>query len=397
MTFQPVHFAVKVAIATTLSLVAPQVAQAASFTPLGNLLGGFLASEATGVSADGSVVVGVTSSSARGYEAFRWTQADGIVGLGNLTDSTSRYSEATGVAADGSVVVGRGYGASRFEAFRWTPSGGMVGLGDLIGGDFYSSAVGVSADGSVVIGNSSSASSGPSADSRYEAFRWTPSGGMAGLGDLPGGIFYSYASSVSADGSVVVGYGNSANGYEAFRWTQSDGMVGLGDLPGGLFYGYASSVSADGSVVVGGSYNASRYEAFRWTQSDGMVGLGGLPGANLSYARGVSADGSVVVGQSRNASGDEAFVWNATEGMSSLQSLLASAGVSNLTGWQLEYASAVSANGRTIVGSGRNPSGNIEAWIAQLDPPTAVPTPALLPGLISFGLGIWRRRRSADI
>ena len=49
-----------------------------------------------------------------------------------------------------------------------------------------------------------------------------------GLGDLPGGLFNSQAYDVSADGSVVVGQGNSASGGEAFRWT-SAGMVGLGE------------------------------------------------------------------------------------------------------------------------------------------------------------------------
>ena len=56
------------------------------------------------------------------------------------------------------------------------------------------------------------------------------------LGSLPsGGIFYSDAADVSADGSVVVGGSFSASGREAFRWTASTGMVGLGDLPDGDF------------------------------------------------------------------------------------------------------------------------------------------------------------------
>ena len=53
---------------------------------------------------------------------------------------------------------------------------------------------------------------------------------MIALGELAGGEFRSSANAVSADGSVVVGYSNSAAGPEAFRWTQSDGMQGLGDL-----------------------------------------------------------------------------------------------------------------------------------------------------------------------
>ncbi|WP_262382229.1 hypothetical protein [Microcystis aeruginosa] len=64
-----------------------------------------------------------------------------------------------------------------------------------------------------------------------------------GLGDLPGGIFNSQAYGVSANGSVVVGRGNSANGFEASRWTQETGMVGVGNSP---IMRYAWGVSADG-------------------------------------------------------------------------------------------------------------------------------------------------------
>ena len=87
---------------------------------------------------------------------------------------------AFAVSADGSTVVGRGLSTPGFEAFRWTQAGGMVGLGDLPGGPFRSDAFGVSADGSVVVGRAF-----PS--NREAAFRWTQAGGMVGLGDLPGG------------------------------------------------------------------------------------------------------------------------------------------------------------------------------------------------------------------
>jgi probable HAF family extracellular repeat protein len=108
-----------------------------------------------------------------------------------------------------------------------------------------------------------------------EAFRWTQATGMVGLGDLPGSDFSSRATGVSADGSVVVGESDSANGLEAFRWTEGTGMVGLGYLPGGGFNSRALGVSADGSVVVGISYSANGYEAeaFIWNISQGMRNL----------------------------------------------------------------------------------------------------------------------------
>jgi probable HAF family extracellular repeat protein len=252
----------------------------------------------------------------------------------------------------------------------------MVGL---TGGD-YSSASGVSADGSVVVGY----------DSVYrDAFRWTQETGVVGLGSLLIGD-YSRASGVSADGSVVVG--NS--GDQAFRWTQGTGMVGLGYLPGvNGFLGFstANGVSADGSVVVGYSnggngFNGNLIEAFRWTQAGGMVGLGVLSGGIASYANGVSADGSVVVGYSATDpfTGAEAFIWNSTQGMRSLQQVLTNDYGLDLTGWSLNRANAISADGLTVVGFGTNPNGLTEAWIASLDgepvsQPGTTPTNPLLP------------------
>jgi probable HAF family extracellular repeat protein len=348
-------------------------AQAASFQGLGFSPGGDPAttfSRAFGVSADGSVVVGISFGG-----AFRWTQATGMVGLGG--------GVAYGVSADGSVVVGQS-GGGGFQAFRWTQGTGMVGLGDFAGGPFSSEALAVSADGSVVVGYGWNAN-GP------EAFRWTQATGMVGLGDLPGGLFSSLAFEVSADGSVVVGGGISTNGSEAFRWTQATGMVGLGDLAGGTFSSEALAVSADGSVVVGFGNSANGGEAFRWTQGTGMVGLGDLPGGIFySYATGVSADGSVVVGYSATDSftGAEPFIWNSTQGMRSLQQVLTNDYGLDLTGWSLNRANAISADGLTVVGFGTNPSGNTEAWIARLDAQNnqSVPEPSSIVGLGLFSL-----------
>ena len=79
----------------------------------------------------------------------------------------------------------------------------------------------------MVVGN------GIAADGKQQAFRWTQSGGMVGLGYLPGATTSS-ATAVSADGLVVVGYGdyvpavvkygnnnsNIGGEQEAWRWTQ---------------------------------------------------------------------------------------------------------------------------------------------------------------------------------
>ena len=105
-----------------------------------------------------------------------------------------------------------------------------------------------------------------------------------------------------------------------------------------------------------------------------MVGLGDLPGGFFnSSANGVSGDGSVVVGLGISASGAEAFIWDSTSGMRSLQEVLILDHALGpvLSGWTLSGAFGISDDGFTIVGNGRNPSGQIEAWIVSLrsDPP----------------------------
>jgi len=228
----------------------------------------------------------------------------------------------------------------------------FVGLGDLQGGTWRSFAFSISADGSTVVGQSTSAS----AD---EAYRWTWDEGMVGLGSLPGGDSSSWAENTSADGSVVVGWSSIAGGNEAFRWTSGGGMVGLGDLPGGLTGSEAEAVSADGSVIVGWSSSALDedvgLEAFRWTSGEGMVGLGDLPGGTFySLAYDVSADGSTIVGRANGVDDNEAFIWTSGTGMVGL-GFLPGGGFSS-------SAYGISADGSTVVGRNRSAEGS-EAFI----------------------------------
>lgn len=341
---------------------------AASIQGLGDLPGGSYESKAYGVSADGSKVTG-DSGSTNYYDAFQWTAAGGMQ---NLNTAANSYSFGKAISGDGSVVVGElRTWSGQVEAYRWTSSG-STGLGFLPGA-IKSSAFGASADGSVVIG--------VSYYQDLEAFRWTSTGGMMGLGDLPGGTNYSWARGVSADGTIVVGHGNSASGQEAFRWTSSTGMVGLGDFEGGKFESRANAVSADGSVIVGYGYSAQGQQAFIYTAENGMTSIG------AGYANAVSADGSVVVGA--NSSG--AFYWTQAGGMQNLRDLLVSLGADvrtwNGSLWNLTTATGISADGKTIVGYGYNGiTSTTEAWIAT------IPEPATIL-LLTLGGFILRKRR----
>lgn len=374
---------VPIVLVATLSTASAGVVP--SFQSLGDLPGGVYFSSGFALSADGSVAVGVSSSTASdpGHtEAFRWSAADGIVGLGMLPGQP--YSTAHETSANGAVVVGN----SGPTAFRWTAGTGLVSLGDLPGGVTSSFAYGVNGSGDVVVGRSSSSSS---TSANTEAFRWTQATGMVGLGDLPGGVFNSRAHSITSDGAVIVGRGTSANGSEAFRWTSGGGMVGLGFLPNGGDESSATDVSADGSVVVGsGSTNTNSETAFRWTAADGMISLGvldsGFP-VSFSEALATSADGSVIVGSSFGSGGFEGFLWTQDDGMRAMMDILTDDYGIDLTGWEINTVSDISADGMTIVGTGRNPAGNTVGWIATIPEPTTGAL-ALLAGAI-----FTRRRR----
>jgi probable HAF family extracellular repeat protein len=170
---------------------------------LGTLGGNW--SEAYGVSADGSVVVGGADNAAGQTRAFRWTAAGGMQDLGTLG---GRRSEAYGVSADGSVVVGVADNAAGQErAFRWTAARGMQDLGTL--GGNWSEAYGVSADGSVVVGVAENA------PWQGRAFRWTAASGMEDLNItyahlLTDGSKLREARAISPDGRYIVGYGYNA-------------------------------------------------------------------------------------------------------------------------------------------------------------------------------------------
>jgi probable HAF family extracellular repeat protein len=314
----------------------------ASFTGLGQPLD-YPNSYATGVSADGSTVVGYGPG-------FRWTRAGGFQFLQPYPGTVG--ATAQGISGDGNVVAGWGSAPTNSHAFSWTGDGPVRDLGTLGGSNSY--AMAVSSDGSALVGWAAIAGG------NYHAFRATAAG-MANLGILQG-TSESYGFGVNADGSVVVGHSFAGGSPVAFRWTDpahgGTGMVSLGRLLNSAS-SVAYGVSRDGSIVVGGSTTA-----FRWTVAEGMVSLGTLEGGLNDKAEAVSDDGSVIVGQVSGPGGSHAFMWTPSTGMVDIQTHLASLGL-DMSGWQLSEATGISADGRTIVGNAGHNAHN-EAWIAVL-------------------------------
>lgn len=258
-------------------------------------------------------------------------------GLGFLSDA--RFSDASAISADGSTVVGSSATVGTddeifLSSFRWTAAEGMIAL-PKTGSDVPASyATALSADGSVIVGLEVQAGGAST-----QAFIWKD-GVIQSIPYLTP-TNYGIASSVSADGTVAVGAGP-----DAFRWTEVGGTVAL-PLQLGETSTEATGISADGSVIAGSYWddNDDRH-SFRWTAGGAQSLV--IADAAQSRASGISADGSTITGvylsQATNA--DVAFVWKEA-GVVFLSALSLEEGV-------ITEAYALSADGSLAVGESGN-------------------------------------------
>jgi probable HAF family extracellular repeat protein len=274
---------------------------------LGTLSGNDTASYA--VSSNGSVVMANSISSTPyggyWYRAARWTQATGLVDLGVL-NAGDAFSYASGMTPDGSIIIGAScIDYTNCRAFRWTQATGMIDMG---GPGSSSEALAISADGTVIVGYYRDN------NYRWRPFRWTHETGIVDITQATD-VQSSYASNVSPDGSIVIGRIITDTSYNAFRWTQASGPVILESLSGQSFS--PTLMTADGNIIFGndgacdGSMSgpdACNYRAYRWTQEAGIqsfaqwlagngVNTGGL---DFYWVYSISSDGKTAVGRLTN-------------------------------------------------------------------------------------------------
>ena len=226
--------------------------------------------------------------------------------------------------------------------------------------------------------------------------RWTLNGGLV---NGPAMRVYD----MSGDGSVFTGF-NGGGIHDGSIWTQANGFTALGPLADGTVFSDPYTISSDGKIVIGNAYvpDNSRGGAARWTKETGMVFLDRLPdGTQPGGALGVSADGSVIAGQ-RDVTNQDAWIWREGRGSQYLGDVLVNEfGLgSQLAGWDLRTVSAISADGRTIVGIGRNPnyfsgdSADREAFIAFLGTPVPEPSTLAMAVFLLFPIALRRNTRS---
>ena len=227
-------------------------------------------SSATGVSANGQVATGWVMPASFSQCAVVWTA--GI--------ETQRFPVGTAggaVSPNGLWIGGTDGRTPGVDAFLWSAATGFEIIGSL--GSGTDSVHAVSDDGSIAIGQGGN----------YTPFRWTRAGGILSLGLLEAGDF-GYATDMTADGSIVVGAFGSAG---AFIWTAQSGLRYLQEvltndralnLSGWSLRG-ATSISSDGSTIVGYGIHNGVYEGFVASVPEPSLSVLLLAGAGLLVSR----------------------------------------------------------------------------------------------------------------
>jgi uncharacterized membrane protein len=376
----------------------------ATFQGLGDLPGGLQHGAATGLSADGSTVVGFGGSSlGLTSEAFRWRGDTGLQALGCVEgycgESTDPglsgiiVSRAAAVSADGGVVAGEssrlvdgsfiGFFNTESALFTWTQDGSFVthvtGTGRVDG---------LSADASTLVGER-----GLWAYRSHAEYIVLDTWIDRGLGAEPipeqdggsGTTIPNVPIATSADGARVVGNVGDSSSALAFVWDGEAEIVPIDDpIPF-----QARGASPDARIVAGCSLASGA--PVLWSQALGARELPLPGGATSGDAQAVTFDGRIALGRAN----DSAWIWENEGPPLALKEWLESVHGLDLGTWQLTSVAGISNDGRTIAGTGVNPDGYTEAWIARLALP--VPEPAATPTGVAAAAALYalacRRRR----
>ncbi len=249
------------------------------------------------------------------------------------------YGLAMGMNPDGSTVVGETMGP---DGFIWHNETGLHYIEGAPGG--------VSDDGTTVIGTVLDA------NSAREAAIWENGVLVRTLGALPDQQPPGHLSAglaISGDGKTAVGLGYTTQ-YDGrgFYWTEETGMVELPHSNDENANSRASVMSGDAWVI--GGYDIG---ATLWYADGSVISL--TPGGGV--VTGISRNGKYAVGRGYDEVSGESkpFIWHKGQGIRFLDDP-PNAPLPN-HGF---YATAVSDNGRIVVGSGGIHGGNgLIAWV----------------------------------
>ena len=313
--------------ATSIQTAFRWTASDGTMRDLGALNGVGGRSVAFAANGDGTVVVGQSEIAGNApfsfpMHAFRWVLTPGTAsGVMTDLDPSDQPSVATMVTADGSVVVGAAGHLGVAQAFRWTQATGLVPLG-VLPGQAQSAATGVSGDGSIVVGLSGSSFSsnlpnglnGLAGEMDTRAFRWTQATGLQDLNSLLSaagidmtGVTLISATAITRDGQFITGNG-------VFPGTPAgETTVYLARYCEG---GSCASLSA-GPRFHGGDFNGDGKTDILWRQTSGALYTWFINGTTIASAGspgGIGNDWVIEGVGDFNGDGKADILWRHTSG-----------------------------------------------------------------------------------
>ncbi len=238
--------------------------------------------------------------------------------LGSLgVDSGGSASTAYGMSSDGKTVVGLGWvTAGAAHPIKWTAETGVTDMGSTVAGK-SARANAVNADGTVIGGWQDTDMGRTFAIWRNDIQTLVTED--TEYGTLP----LNEVSDVSDDGKWAVG--SSMLGY-ATTWSETSGVIKIDHPDVSLetgFSGAATSVNADGSIVIGYFRNLfdgtgtapDKGEGFIWTPSTGRVELTAYAqslgidtqGMTFNLPTGISPNGKYITGWGRQGGSSVGF------------------------------------------------------------------------------------------
>ena len=309
------------------------------------------------LSADGQVVTATAYqpgfvSGFVPFQIVRWTEAGGLEQI--TSECCYGLYGPVGISSDGSTIWG--------ESWRWTTKGGFEVLSTLLPGDYH--VFGCTSDGRTITGIR-----GSYGIDELDIFRWTVGEGVPEILPRPAGnpLGYFYFNTISGDGSTIGGMAQGPDYTGSAVVIGSNGVINL--TPTQSQSNLVKDLSDDGSVAVGmASLPPNILSAFRWTAQGGMEAI--VP---LGDARACNADGTIIGGGRIESGSPDLIAWIriGDQPCTDLRDyLVAEQGLGEaLEGWWLETVQDISADGRTIVGSGINPEGCDQGFLVRLDLP----------------------------
>ncbi|MBK9433370.1 MAG: autotransporter domain-containing protein [Sphingomonadales bacterium] len=362
-------------------------------------------SESFAISGDGHFVVGAANSNC--LLAWRDGAPQVLDTLSTLGRNGVPIEYASGMSSDGSVIVGSRDSSNnlpfRAPTFIWTATTGsylppepIVGSRRAVGSGY------VNSDGTIFAFNTLdyafSSSFGENVNSGLGyVYRWSAAGSFQEIGRVDAS-FTMFARGIDGAGNAIVGLAENPSTFNdpfgaetrAFVWRAGSGLTTLPDLSsappvGTNRYSEANGISRDGTIIVGQSRGTDgRLQAVYW-RGRAITGLGWLPGSspadsnpfatNVTQALAANATGDIIVGKAIGSTTDLAWRWTSASGMQDLNVFAASAGI-NLGGFVLTDAVGLSDNGQYITGNSFNAAqSQSRGYVLSIAAAPPTPTP----------------------